>query len=316
MKKLFGLLTILFLSVSAFAQKSGNNADLYPEKYTLSGAEAFQKKGEYGKAAWFYINLYPDNKALVIQLVKKLATKLDTVEMPVLIKRSFVQYGTLDPTLITFDGEAPAVDVVKLKQKGAWADELIDQIGDPTKALSTAEEYNLRALNKTKKGKLAEAIADFDIAIAMAPTGQFYFNRGYAKSLAENFEAAILDYDKTISLKYRMADAYFERGFCNDQSKAYAEAIEDYTKAIEQKKDYAEAYNNRAFVKTKQKNYKEAIQDFDKAIRIKPDFAGAYMNRGFAKNEAGDKSAACSDWKKAVELGLEQASGYIKKNCE
>ena len=310
-------MTIILTANSIFAQTTeAEKKELYPDKYTFEKAVDFQNKGEYEKAIWFYINLFPDNKIQVIEIVKALETKLDTIDMGVFIKKSFALYGTFDPAITSFDNGAPNMDMGKLKLKGAWGDELIQKISDPNKPLTSASEYNFRGLDKAKAGKFKEAIEDFDKAIEIKPTGQIYYNRAFSKSMVEDFDGAILDFDKTIEFKYRLAEAYFERGYCKDQINNPDGAIDDYTKAIENNKEYADAYNNRAFTKLKQKDYKAAIKDFDKAIKIKPDFVGAYVNRGFAKKESGDKSGACKDWEKAVDFGFKQAQQFINENCK
>lgn len=311
------LLTFTLAVNSSVAQTTeAEKKELYPDEYTFEKADDFQKKGEYEKAIWYYINLFPDNNTQVVEIVKTLATKLDTIDMGKFIKKSFALYGTFDPTITSFDNGAPNMDMGKLKLKGSWGDQLIQKISDPNKPLTSASEYNLRGIDKAKTGKFKEAIEDFNKAIEIKPTGQIYYNRAYSKSMVEDFKGSIQDYDKTIELEYRLAEAYFERGYCKDKTNNPDGAIDDYTKAIENNKEYAEAYNNRAFTKLKQKNYKGAIKDFDKAIKIKPDFVGAYVNRGFAKKELGDKHGACKDWNDAIELGYKQAQQFIDDNCD
>jgi tetratricopeptide (TPR) repeat protein len=312
------LVTTLLLTVNSFFAQTtdAEKKELYPDQYTFDKAESFQKKGEYEKAIWFYINLFPENKIEVVDYVKSLETKLDTIDMSKLIKKSFALYGTFDPAITSFENGSPNMDIGKLKLKGAWGDELIQKISDQNKALTSASEYNFRGLKKAKTGEFSKAIKDFDKAIEIKPTGQIYYNRAYSKSMVKDFNGAVQDYDKTIELEYRIAEAYFERGYCKDQINRPVDAIEDYTKAIEQNKEYADAYNNRAFIKLKQKDYKGAVKDFDKAIKIKPEFAGAYVNRGFSKKELGDKSGACKDWEKAIELGFKQAQQFINNNCK
>lgn len=311
------LLTFSFAVNSIFAQTTeAEKKELYPVKYTFEKADDFQKKGEYEKAIWFYINLFPDNKVQVIEIVKALATELDTVDMGMFIKKTFTLYGTFDPSITSFDGGVPNMDMSKLKLKGAWGDELIQKISDPNKSLTSASEYNFRGLDKAKASDFYGAIDDFSKAIEIKPTGQVYYNRAYSKSMIKDFAGAIQDYDKTIELEYRLAEAFFERGYCKDQLNNSEGAVADYTSAIEANNEYADPYNNRAFTQLKQKNYKEAIKDFDKAIKIKPNFAGAYFNRGFAKKELGDKSGACKDWEKAIEFGFNQAQQFINDNCK
>ena len=317
--KHFGILlaAIILTAHSIFAQTTETKkTDLYPSKYTLEKAADFQKKGEYEKAIWFYINLFPDKKAQVTEIVKTLATKLDTMNMSRIIKKSFALYGSFDPAITSFDNGMPTMNVGKLKLKGAWGDELIQKISDPNKPLTSAAGYNFRGLDNANAGKFKEAIGDFDKAIELKATGQFYYNRAFAKSMIGDFSGAVQDYDKTIEFEYRLTEAYFERGYCKDQIDNTGGAIDDYTRAIERNQKYAEAYNNRAFTKLKQKDYKAAIEDFDEAIKIRPDYADAHVNRAFAKAGLGDKSGACKDLAKAVTLGHKEANKFLKTNCK
>lgn len=311
------LATIILNAHSIFAQTTEpKKTDLYPNKYTLEKAADFQKRGEYEKAIWFYINLFPENKAQVTKIVKTLATKLDTVDMSRIIKKSFALYGSFDPAITSFDNGMPTMDVSRLKLKGAWSDELIQKISDPNKPLTSASEYNFRGLDKANAGNFKEAIGDFDKAIELKSTGQVYYNRAFSKSMFGDFDGAIQDYDKTIGFEYRLAETFFERGYCKDQINNPGGAIDDYTKAIEKNQNYADAYNNRAFTKLKQREYKAAVIDFDEAIRIRPGYADAYVNRAFAKKELDDKLGACKDLAKAAALGHKEANKILKGNCE
>lgn len=286
MRSLIFILTVILFNLNSLCAQTlkAEQKEVYPNKYTFEEAENFYKKGEYEKAIWFYINLFPENRSQVIEVVKGIAIKLDSVDMSKFIKKSFALYASFDPTITSFNNGGLNMNMDELQKKGAWGDELIQKISDPNKPLNSAAEYNFRGLDKFKEGKIKEAIEDFDKAIEIKPTGQVYYNRAYSKSLVEDFNGAIQDYNVAIQLQYRLAEAYFERGYCKSEMNNFEEAIEDYTKAIEVNKNYADAYNNRAFVKLNQKDYKAAIKDFDKAIKISPDFVGAYMNRGFAKN--------------------------------
>jgi tetratricopeptide (TPR) repeat protein len=95
----------------------------------------------------------------------------------------------------------------------------------------------------------------------------------------------------------------------------YDKAIADFTKAISLKNDYVFAYNNRGNVKYKQKKYDEAIADYDQAIKLDPSYGYAYLNRGISKEMLRDELGACTDWKKAYSLGIEVAQNYIKGQC-
>ena len=122
------LVTIILTINSVFGQVTDEKKnELYPQKYTFEKAEDFQVKGEYDKAIWFYINLFPDNKIQVAETVKAIEIKLDTIDMSIFIKSSFARYATFDPSITSFKGGVPNMDFKKLKLKGAWGDELIQK---------------------------------------------------------------------------------------------------------------------------------------------------------------------------------------------
>ena len=318
MKNTIAFLTFLLIIVSSVYSQMFNNEtkDLYPEKYTFEKADEFQKKGEYEKAIWFYINLFPDNKAKVIDIIESLATKLDTVNMETLIKTSFAFYGTFDPAITSFDNDKANMDMAKLKLKGSWGDELISEISKTNKQLTTASEYSNRAYNKFKAADYKGAIEDLNCAINIEPTGEIYFNRAYAKSMILDYGGAIDDFSKAIELKYQLDESYFERGYCKEQINNNAGAIEDLSKAIKINKEFAKALNNRAVLFAENKDFKAAIKDFDRVIKLMPDKAEVYASRGILKKELGDISGACADWNKAFDLGYRQVRELIYKNCK
>jgi tetratricopeptide (TPR) repeat protein len=64
------------------------------------------------------------------------------------------------------------------------------------------------------------------------------------------------------------AQDYLEQGNARYKSKDYQGAIEDYTKAISLKPDYAEAYRNRGVARDGLKDYQGGIEDATKAADL------------------------------------------------
>ena len=317
MKTLQLLLAFFILSYTLVSgQKKQDTRETDPDKYTFEKAAEFEKKGELDKAVWFYINLYPENKEKVIANMKAFAARHDTLKMDVFIKKSFGIYATFDPAISNMDNGKMNMDMAKLKEKGNWGDELIVKISDPAKPLSTAKEYNLRSLDKSKAKDYKGALDDLNKAIEMEPTGQYYYNRAYTKSMMEDYKGSIEDFNKTIELQYRLASAYYERGYCKDKLNDFEGTIADYTSAINTKANYLDAYNNRAFTYYNHKKYDEALKDYNKVIELDPKYVSAYISRGFLKYSIRDPKGACADWQKAYDLGDTESKTYMDKYCK
>ena len=86
-------------------------------------------------------------------------------------------------------------------------------------------------------------------------TADEYFNSGLLKQKLKDYDGAIADFSKAISLNPNDKEAYYNRGNSKLDLENYYEAIADYTKAIELNPDYTKAYYNRGVSKQKLKDY-------------------------------------------------------------
>ncbi|PSP15784.1 MAG: hypothetical protein BRC58_11050 [Cyanobacteria bacterium QS_8_64_29] len=75
----------------------------------------------------------------------------------------------------------------------------------------------------------------------------------------------------------------FNRGIARTLRGNYDAAVRDYDRAIELDPDNASAYFNRANARTQLGNLQGALSDFDAALRQNPEFAAALANRGVAR---------------------------------
>jgi tetratricopeptide (TPR) repeat protein len=91
------------------------------------------------------------------------------------------------------------------------------------------------------------------------------------------------------------ADAYFASG-------DYERAIADLSKAITLNPKGAEGYVRRGIAYEKEGDHKDAIADFSAVIRLKPGYATAYTMRGGAYEVAGDKGKAIADFRAALAI--------------
>ena len=146
-------------------------------------------------------------------------------------------------------------------------------------------------------------------------TAEEFFSSGILKCNYQNFQGAIIDFTKSLSIDPTRAETFYNRGIAKSKLEDYDGAIEDYSKAIELDPKYWQFYN-RGFAKIKVNNYNGAIADFTKAIELKPDDDESYMNRGLINIELGQNVSGCNDLKKAKELGNSDAIKAISIFCQ
>jgi tetratricopeptide (TPR) repeat protein len=164
------------------------------------------------------------------------------------------------------------------------------------------------------------AIADFNKLISMDPKYvNAYINRSNAKVGLEQYQSAISDCNYVLKLDSNFIEAFNNRGsIYRNNLNDYKSAILDFTKAIELSKNTPDQvhYFNRAGAKYELEDYIGSIQDCNIAIEIDPKFIGSYVERGRAKLMLGQNESACSDFRKAVSLGFIDTIGIIQNNCK
>ena len=183
---------------------------------------------------------------------------------------------------------------------------------------NNAKAYNNRGVVRTVFNQFEDAIKDYDKAIDLRPDflHQVYYNRGNAKYSLKQYESALDDYNVAIGLKQDYAEAYSSRGLTKLSLGQYESALQDCNKAIDLTSDYAIAYTNRGLVKSALGQYESAIGDYKKAIRLMPDYTEAYAARGSAHIELDDLDSAIADFLTAVRLATQQKQARLKAEIE
>lgn len=95
-----------------------------------------------------------------------------------------------------------------------------------------------------------------------------YFNRGNLEKLLKNYESAILNFNKAVTLNPKFAEAFYKRGNVKFSVKDYKGALEDYNEAIKLNPKFAEAYHNRGLIKYNRGDLKSGQIDFTIAARL------------------------------------------------
>ncbi|HEX5031871.1 MAG TPA: tetratricopeptide repeat protein [Candidatus Eisenbacteria bacterium] len=125
--------------------------------------------------------------------------------------------------------------------------------------------------------------------------GKYYFDTGrYAEALA--------DYDQALALDPKPGRAYFAKGSALGRLGRIDEALACFDRALELDPTLAEARSDRAGVRLMKGDMAGAIADLDVAIKLNPGFRGSYVNRGSAYVMTGDLDRAVADYRHAIEM--------------
>jgi len=148
-----------------------------------------------------------------------------------------------------------------------------------------------------------EAITEYNRALSLkADYPEAFVSRGNARRRKGEYDRAIDDYSRALRINSSDADVYNYRGFAYTQKGDFNRAIADYSQAIRHRADYTDAFFNRAYAYGKQGKWDEAIEDYTQVIKLEPSNSVAYNGRGNAWKNKGDDERAEADYKEAEKL--------------
>ena len=259
-----------------------------------------------------------------LQFVANIVATVDTDSILQGLKRTDIQNVLKDYNDLQNRYLEQEKEIAKLKQA----------ISDKTKENETLLKEKVKALESdfllSKKFEEANRLAynrDFDSAIKLYTEAiniytklifsddnemisGVFTNRGYAYMNMNNYNAALSDYNKAISLNPNNNVAYNNRSVVYNNMQKYLEAVADCNKALKIDPSHAEAYINRGVSYMKLGNYTAAMQDFNKSISL-TESAVSYANRGLAYCMSMNFEEGIKDLTKAIEIDPNYANSYI-----
>ena len=170
--------------------------------------------------------------------------------------------------------------------------------------------YHLRGVARLNQGKLEEAEADFDEAIARGYVeAEVYGSRAWTRFRRNNPAGAAEDASVVIDDKGRNDDAfmYSIRALSCAAQERFAEAEADCTKAIDLAGGNAAIFAARANARVRQQRLPEAEDDLTKALSFGGD-AQVLFNRGCVRVDLGNYVDAEADFTEALKLGFQPAT--------
>jgi tetratricopeptide (TPR) repeat protein len=201
--------------------------------------------------------------------------------------------------------------------------------------LSEPEKLPLAYINRgvmfsQQEGRLDEAIADFDQAIALEPSNdEAYRQRALAYEKKGQADRAIEDFEKAITLYPPFDRAYKDPTYALTHIKPYIEmnirlgmlygeagffdkAINHFTVVVSLKPEDPLSYYNRGYTYFVSGQYDNALRDFDQAIELNQGYADAYLDRGYVYLKTGNSERATSDFRKACDLKSEGGCNALR----
>ena len=161
--------------------------------------------------------------------------------------------------------------------------------------------FTNRGVAYTGLGEWDNAIADFTKAISIDKNNtRSYANRGLVYGKIGKPQDAIADFTMAISLDPKNPQAYHNRGVTYGGLGQTEQAIRDFSKAIELDPKYASAYVNLGLMYFLHKDFDKAIGISRQGLGIDPQNAGLLDNIGNCLLEKGDPSSAIVSFQKCL----------------
>ncbi len=121
-------------------------------------------------------------------------------------------------------------------------------------------------------GRLPEAIAAYDRALAVRPDAESLVNRGYALQSLNRPAEALASFERALTLEPRNIQALYRRGVVLNELGRTDEALAAYDQVLALAPGHVEALNNRGYIWwLNKKQWAPAVADLEKSVALAPD---------------------------------------------
>ncbi|MBX2893301.1 MAG: tetratricopeptide repeat protein [Saprospiraceae bacterium] len=142
---------------------------------------------------------------------------------------------------------------------------------------------------------------DTNTVVSNAIENGYYQNGLMYAARAKHFgnkgkiKEAIRDFDKSLEINPNLYESYKFRGGLYGMMKQYEKSVADLSKYLEHYPNDAEQYYNRGLSLLNLGRLNDAVADFSRTLELNPNFARAYRARGNAYKSLGEAAKAESD---------------------
>ncbi|MBR4917918.1 MAG: tetratricopeptide repeat protein [Bacteroidales bacterium] len=154
------------------------------------------------------------------------------------------------------------------------------------KIIKNSEQIIRKALNLTDNGKIDDAIALYN-QVPYGDSNYEYaqYEKAYALEIAERYKEAIQIFNELLenpSCSQPLANIYTELGNCYDELEDFDKAVLYYEKGLETNPYYYHLHFNKGVSLMRQEKYTEAIECFKTSMFLSPTHQGSHFQYGMA----------------------------------
>jgi tetratricopeptide (TPR) repeat protein len=166
---------------------------------------------------------------------------------------------------------------------------------------------------------LDNIFSDTDTVAAEAQSIRDILNRGIGFLNAEDYDSALMEFNKVLGVQYDNAEAFYYAGDAYYFKEEYWAAIRYYGQAIDinpvpiSNPDYDDAYLARGLCYLELENYEYAIADFNKSEKLRPKNAYVFINRGFAYYMIDEYAKAVNEYTQYIKFNPKEAFPYYAR---
>jgi Tfp pilus assembly protein PilF len=177
----------------------------------------------------------------------------------------------------------------------------------------TSLPFRNRANYRRDEGRIEEALADYNAAIALKPDGALYNSRAKLYFNQKKYQEAMDNYNKAIAMDSTEGEYFINRGAVWALTNQLDLALADFNKGLHLDPNHANGYKNRSLVYQTRGQLDLAIADIDAYLKMHPEDGDLWYERGRLKNAQTKPLEALPDLDRAIQLNNRQGLYYYEK---
>uniref|UniRef100_A0A8C7QIK3 Tetratricopeptide repeat domain 13 n=1 Tax=Oncorhynchus mykiss TaxID=8022 RepID=A0A8C7QIK3_ONCMY len=151
-------------------------------------------------------------------------------------------------------------------------------------------------------GRISEALSDLSKAIQLQPSARLYRHRGTLLFIAEDYVAAMDDFQQSLDLKKNQPIAMLYKGLTFFHRGMLKEAIETFKEALKLKSDFIDAYKSLGQAYRELGDFEAAMESFQKALMLNQNHIQSLQLRGMMLYHHGSLQEAVGNFKRCLQL--------------